>query len=325
MENALVTQGAGLITATRADQNPAAVYLRSLAHGSQRTMKEALDVVAKKYSGGQFDHLTFPWQELRYQHTQAMRADLRELYSAATVNKQLSAVRRVMHEAWRLGLMTAEQYKQAADVKNLKQTTLPAGRHVHAGEVQALIEACRQQDRPIDIRDGALLGVSFCAGLRVGEVVALDLGDFDAATGELIIRHGKGDKQRTAYVRGGALAVLLDWLQVRGAEPGALFCPVRKNGKVALVAMSTQAVWSRFQLRARQAGLSAKFSPHDGRRTWIGNLLDAGVDLVTAQKMAGHASVDTTGRYDRRDERAKRDAADLLHFPWGARVTSEDA
>ena len=57
------------------------------------------------------------------------------------------------------------------------------------------------------------------------------------------------------------------------------------------------------------------FTPHDLRRTFAGEMLDAGVDLVTVQKLMGHASPVTTSRYDRRDEQTKMDAATKIHFP----------
>ena len=78
-----------------------------------------------------------------------------------------------------------------------------------------------------------------------------------------------------------------------------------KNGQLArdaqgqLQGLSGCAAWAICKERWRKAGIQPP-SP-DLRRTWTGDLLEAGVDLATVQKMAGHASVSTTGKYDRRD------------------------
>ncbi|MCB0085426.1 MAG: site-specific integrase, partial [Caldilineaceae bacterium] len=72
------------------------------------------------------------------------------------------------------------------------------------------------------------------------------------------------------------------------------------------------------QKRGHQAGVNP-FSPHDVRRTFAGELLDANTDLVTVQKLMGHSNPQTTASYDRRGEAVKRKAVQKLHAPWRRR------
>ena len=304
----------GTFASVQADRHPALVYLARLGAGSRRTMRGALDTIAAIASGGKANAQGFPWWALRYQHTAAIRAALAERYRPATTNKMLAALRGVLHEAFRLGLMDAETFQRSSDVTCIKAETLPRGRALSPGEIAALMRACTDDTGPAGHRDAALVAVLYGAGLRRSEAVGLDLADYNAETGELVIR-GKGRKDRLGYATNGAGDALADWIAVRGAEPGALFCHVNKAGRVVARTLTDQAVLHVLRKRAEEAAV-ARFSPHDMRRTFISDLLDAGADIATAQHLAGHASVQTTARYDRRGEITKRRAAELLHVPY---------
>ncbi len=301
-------------TTTPADQNPAIIYLARLAPGSRRTMQSGLMTIATLLTGGRHDAFSLPWAGLRYQHTQAVRAALAERYAPAMANKLLAALRGVLREAWRLGQIPAEEYHRAVDLTGVKAETLPSGRALTPGEIGALLRVCANDPSAAGARDGALVAVFAGAGLRRAEVAALQIADYVGEQGMLTIRSGKGRKDRMTYLGVGAMEVVADWITVRGNVPGALFCPVDKAGTVTIRTMTAQSLMEALAKRGQQAGL-APFSPHDLRRTFISELLDAGADIATVQKLAGHANVQTTARYDRRGEVAKRKAVGLLHLP----------
>lgn len=302
-----------------ADRNPAAVYIASLeADTGRRTQAQALRIVAGILTNGNAaDPMEIDWASLRYQHTAAIRVRLAEAYRPATANKILSALRGTLREAWRLGLMSADDLQRAIDLKPVKGETLPAGRELSQGEILALMHACSQDPTPAGTRDAAVIALMYAAGLRRDEVVRLNLDDYDPETGALVI-HGKRNKDRSAYLTNGAAEAMRDWLAIRGTEPGGLFLAINKGGKIHGGKLTSQAIYNALFKRAQEADVKA-FSPHDLRRTFISHLLDKGADLATVSKMAGHADPKTTARYDRRPEDAKRKAASLLHVPYKSR------
>lgn len=302
-----------------ADQNPALVYLAQLnTESGRRTMRQALEAIAAIVSDGAADMENLPWHLLRFQHTAAIRAALQRRYKPATANKMLSALRGTLKAAWQLGQMTAEDYHRAAAVANVRGETLPRGRAATRGEIAALLDACAADPSPAGARDAALLAVLYGAGARRAEVAALDVDDYDPRTGRLVIE-GKGHKERVAWATNGAADALADWLAVRGLAPGPLFLPVNKGGQIVHGRrMTPQAVYNALAKRCAEAGVN-DLSPHDLRRTFVSELLDAGADIATVQRLAGHANVTTTARYDRRGEEARRKAAELLHLPYRRR------
>jgi site-specific recombinase XerD len=303
----------------RIDQNAAAIYLTSLnSESGRRTMAQALNVCAGLLSSNA-SAVSFAWHEVRFQHVTAIRSRLTEVYKPATVNKMLAAVRGVLKSAWQAGQMSAEDYHKAASVKCVKGETLPAGRELTSGEITALMADCEHDTTNAGARDAAIIALMYSCGLRREEVVTLDLADYGTDDGRLVVR-GKGNKERTAWLTGGAARAMADWLSVRGDMPGALFVAVNKSGRMASQKnMTPKTIYNMLAKRATEAGVKS-FSPHDMRRTFVSDLLDAGADITTVSKMAGHASVTTTSRYDRRPEEAKRKAASLLHVPYMGRA-----
>ncbi len=259
--------------------------------------------------------MNFPWSSLRYQHTQAIYTHLLETRAPATANEMIAAVGRVLKEAWKLGQLSAEDYHRAIAIEQRTGQRLLKGRVLSALEVGAILNVCCQDDCVKGYRDAALIAVLYGAGVRRTEDVALELEDWNSIDYCLTVRRGKGDKDRTTYLDDGAAAALLDWLALRGEHKGTIFHPLRKGGKIEMRSLSAQAVLDIIHERGNQAQI-ASFSPHDFRRTFISNLLDAGADISTVQKLAGHASPVTSAQYDRRGEAAKRKAVSLLHTPY---------
>lgn len=305
------------------DRHPLAVYQAALPskhskRAAEDAARRALAVLLDRDRGAIDASAlrSFPWPELRYQHVQAVKARLLEVgASPSTINATLSHVRGIVREAWRLGYISAEILARVLDVKNIKAHKLPAGRALSGGELAAIFGSCAADPAPQAARDAGLFSVLYVGGVRRTEAAGLELSDYDPETGALAIRGGKGRKDRIVYIENGGADALSAWLEIRGTEPGALFHPVTKGGRIERRAMSPQAVRNACARRAASAGIK-HFTPHDLRRTFVSDLLDAGADVGSVQKLAGHADPKTTMEYDRRPEAAKRKAAALLHVPY---------
>ena len=294
--------------------NPAAAYLATLDAGTSRTsMRSTLNKIAQ--IAGAPNAEAFPWERLRSVHTHILRNRLAELYAPASANKALSALRGVLKAAWRLDLIDTDAYLRAADLPAVRGSRLPAGRALSQGETIALFAACAADRSAAGARDAAAFALMYGAGLRRSEAAGLQLADYDPDTGAIRLI-GKGNKERKVYAINGGAAALNAWIAHRGKEPGPLLQPVNKAGDIDRSGgITSQALMYRLKVRCRQAAIK-ECSPHDLRRSFVSELLDAGADISAVQTLAGHASTDTTARYDRRGEKAARRAANMIHVPY---------
>jgi integrase len=217
----------------------------------------------------------------------------------------LCGLRRVLKEAWRLDLMNVDAYHRAADVKNVSYQHEPSGRTLSDGEIAALLAQCEPTD-VMDMRDAAIIALFFACGLRIAELQALNVADYDQSQATLRIM-GKGLRERIVYIPPLTEQRLQAWITVRGLELGPLFIAIGrwKQSIHEYRRLSIRALFDMLQRRGHRAGL-APFTPHDLRRTNVTNLLAKGVDVITVSRCVGHQSPQSTLRYDQRDEQIKQ-------------------
>lgn len=247
------------------DFDPVTAYLEQLGPGSRRTMREALTKLAGWASDGRAGPHELPWHLLRIEHTAALRTRLASQLAPATANKHLAALRGVLKQSWRHGDMSAEAYQRAIDLPPVRGASPRKAKRLGADELHRLAQVCNGDASPAGARDEALLALLYGASLRRSEAVALDLADCDLARGVLRIRGAGSRPARTVTATDPARRALERWLLIRGPEPGPLFNPVNKGGRIERRRLSEQAIYIACQKRAAEAGLPPT-SPEDLRR-----------------------------------------------------------
>ncbi len=172
----------------------------------------------------------------------------------------------------------------------------------------------------LQARDTAMVELLYSSGLRVGELIGLDVqasshakGWIDFHTGEAHVL-GKGSKRRTVPVGQQALLALSNWLAIRSSglpanvtAPTALFVGQRATR------LTAQAVWQRLRLRGLQAGIAAPVHPHMLRHSFASHVLQSSGDLRGVQELLGHANISTTQVYTRLDYQHLAKTYDAAH------------
>ena len=301
-------------------QNPAVFYLESLSsEASKLTMVSPLNRAAVILNGslsGAEAWRHIPWEKIS---AKAVRFIMAQMQGApATRNKALAALKGVSRAAWEMALLSTEELTRIRSIKADAGTREIAGRYVPTGELTNILQALSSAPAPAAIRDAALITVAAFTGARRAELAAMKAENLKVLEDEAISVRiiGKRNKERTLYVTGNASRALLDWLAIRGTVTGAVFCMIRKGGEILTEhQISPTALDKILKKRSAEAGVK-DCDWHDLRRTTASNLLDAGADIATVAKILGHSNVQTTAKYDRRGERAKIKACELISVPY---------
>jgi len=211
--------------------------------------------------------------------------------SARTSARSLSSLRRFYRWLLREELIKTDP---SASIKSPRlNKTLPGS--LTEQEVEALL-AAPDTARAYGLRDRAMLELMYASGLRVSELISLELGQIDVRLGVIKIL-GKGNKERLVPVGEQAIDSLAEYMKagrhelVTLVKSSHLFLSKRGSG------MSRQAFWQLIKRHARLAGIQTTVSPHTLRHAFATHLLNNGADLRTLQMLLGHADLSTTQIY----------------------------
>ncbi|MFF2176780.1 site-specific tyrosine recombinase XerD [Lysinibacillus sp. NPDC058147] len=163
-------------------------------------------------------------------------------------------------------------------------------------EIEALL-AAPNRSKPQGIRDVAMLELLYGSGMRISELIALDLADIHLTMGFVRV-FGKGGKERIIPLGKSALSALSTYLdgarcQLQGKYPKTEAFFINQRGK----RLTRQGCWKLMKEHALKAGIQHELTPHTLRHSFATHLVENGADLRAVQEMLGHADISTTQIY----------------------------
>ncbi|MDQ3784336.1 MAG: site-specific tyrosine recombinase XerD [Actinomycetota bacterium] len=219
----------------------------------------------------------------------------RRAYRPASVSRMLVTVRVFYRWLVREGQLVVDPTAKVGAPR--RPLSLPKA--IALEQVVRLVEL--PPEDPIGRRDSAILETLYGAGLRISELVSLDVDDLDLEEGSVLVRTAKGGRARRVPLGRAACAAVGAYLTITrpglatrapaGAPSGALWLNAR-GGR-----LTRQGAWKLLKRYARLAGLEEAVSPHTLRHSFATHMLDAGADIRVVQELLGHASLATTQIY----------------------------
>ena len=209
-------------------------------------------------------------------------------YAKTSISRRLACMRSFFRFAQREGVCQSNPAKPLRNPR--RERKLP---HFLTGKEIGKLLVAPPANAPMGLRDRAILETLYSAGLRVSELVGMNLDDLDLDEGLVRVR-GKGKKERLAPLGSHACKAIIRWQRVR--EPD-------KRSQVALFLnkfggrLTTRSVARMLDKYLKQTGLDIRTSPHTLRHSFATHLLDRGADIRSVQELLGHKSLVTTQIY----------------------------
>ena len=233
------------------------------------------------------------WKQLDNEHVRAFAAACyRKGLSARSIQRRLSAARTFYRYLHREKCVKKNPVVAVSAPKSGKR--LPG--NLDADRMARLLDIRGKE--AIVVRDRAILELLYSSGLRLGELIGLDMGDVDLADQTVHVT-GKGSKDRIVPVGQHARRAISEWLPLRAdfakCDGKALF--VSKQGN----RLSPRSVQSRVSYWGKRQGIDTKVYPHLFRHSFATHLLESSHDLRGVQELLGHANISTTQVYTHLD------------------------
>lgn len=257
-------------------------------------------------------------KEITLRHLRGFVANRYDQNSSASLARKISTLR----SFWKFLERKRMVRKNPAALLSTPKVHQPLQNYLSVDEVIHLLEGHRSDD-VLGIRDMAIWELGYGAGLRVSELVGLDLSQLDQKD-RWVRTFGKGKKERIVPYGEKAQQALTRYLARRhelvdgDQSGGALFLSVR--GK----RLSTRDVRRRIKEQLIRAGLDTSITPHGLRHSFATHLLDSGADLRGIQELLGHENLSTTQRYTHVSIDRLMEVYDAAH-PRAHRTTGQDS
>ncbi|MCS0060139.1 tyrosine recombinase XerC [Vibrio parahaemolyticus] len=279
-------------------------FLRSekgLSLHTQRNYKQQLETMAQHLA----DIGLKDWSQVDAGWVRQLAGKgMREGMKASSLATRLSSLRSFFDFLILRGEMSANPAKGVSAPR--KKRPLP--KNLDVDEVNQLLEV--NEDDPLAIRDRAMMELMYGAGLRLAELVSVDVRDVQLRSGELRVI-GKGDKERKVPFSGMATEWVGKWLRVRGdlAAPGEPALFVSKLG----TRISHRSVQKRMAEWGQKQSVASHISPHKLRHSFATHMLESSNNLRAVQELLGHENISTTQIYTHLDFQHLAQAYDQAH------------